>query len=446
MSTTTTRTVTSAASWHPPIEGRDGLAERYRTDGWGERSDAELLAAAAAVVRVPRRDPADSFVLHAPLELLARAALLPYVPAAHRDRARLRILSVAAGFADWGPPVEAAEPSPPGADRFDDPAAAAERLAAAVDAGDLDGADEAVSWLTRTVTPIELRSLLADAVVDRTSAAAHGAILLYQLPRVSPRGSLAGDLARGLVRELARYPDWRLRWIDTTTPDAADPAPPDVVGRALSSVTAGGRPAVGFIHPTMEAVDGTGVAAEVLGPLGLRAGRGTARSILRTAVRSMLRDTPDAAPYGWSHALTIPQAVLGLSGAVSDPDRATRIAATLLLGFRASAGTVDVDRSDGDAGGGRSPAPVASAIADGRGPAVAAVLHGDEPAESVVTAVATVASVSHDAHLAKYVLACIDAAAADPAARRTSLAAAASLCGWWAERGDPDDPFPDRSV
>ena len=49
-------------------------------------SDAELIAAVASVVRTPRADPADSFVLHAPLELAARAALLPRVAPGERTQ------------------------------------------------------------------------------------------------------------------------------------------------------------------------------------------------------------------------------------------------------------------------------------------------------------------------------------------------------------------------
>jgi hypothetical protein len=49
---------------------------------------------------------------------------------------------------------------------------------------------------------------------------------------------------------------------------------------------------------------------------------------------------------------------------------------------------------------------------------------------------ATRASVQRDAHLVKYTLACLDAAAADPDRRRLYLGAAASLVGWWAQLDD----------
>ena len=66
-------------------------------------SDAELIAAVASVVRTPRTDPADSFVLHAPLELAARAALLPRVAPGERSAARAQIAAVATAFEAFGP-------------------------------------------------------------------------------------------------------------------------------------------------------------------------------------------------------------------------------------------------------------------------------------------------------------------------------------------------------
>ena len=61
--------------------------------------------------------------------------------------------------------------------------------------------------------------------------------------------------------------------------------------------------------------------------------------------------------------------------------------------------------------------------------------------EITATSLATTASISHDAHLVKYTLACLDAAAADPRHRDLYLAAADHLHRWWEERGDPNDPL-----
>ena len=128
----------------------------------------------------------------------------------------------------------------------------------------------------------------------------------------------------------------------------------------------------------------------------------------------MLVDTPDHAPYGWSHCLTIPQAVLGIAPRLEDPDRALAVAATQVVAFRAALG--------------RAPLP-------DRPPAGLPTV---DPTE-----LATAAATSHDAHVVKYTLACLDAAAADPAAADLYLAAARHLLDWWtATGGDPTDPLP----
>jgi hypothetical protein len=56
--------------------------------------DSQLANAVAAKVAVPRVAPADSFVLHAPLELLARAELLRHVDLPDRDAAREKLFAL----------------------------------------------------------------------------------------------------------------------------------------------------------------------------------------------------------------------------------------------------------------------------------------------------------------------------------------------------------------
>ena len=86
----------------------DDVGTQWEARGLDRLSDGELVALAAAHLSLPRRDRADSFVLHAPLELLARSALLPLVEPAQREVARRRIAALvtaydqgaAAAFAD----------------------------------------------------------------------------------------------------------------------------------------------------------------------------------------------------------------------------------------------------------------------------------------------------------------------------------------------------------
>lgn len=98
-------------------------------------SDADLIARSAERLRTPRAQPADSLVLHAPLDLLARAALLPRVRASDRAAARERIIDVADQFVATGPAVAERPETSVGA--FDSIDEAAADLVTAIDAGDL---------------------------------------------------------------------------------------------------------------------------------------------------------------------------------------------------------------------------------------------------------------------------------------------------------------------
>jgi hypothetical protein len=395
------------------------------TDG----SDAALVAGVGEVLAVPREDPADSFVLHAPLELVSRAALLPLVRPDRREEARRQIASIAEDFTAFGPPV-----APPEPDEFESVAAATDRLVEVIDRGELGDVDRVAQWLGRVASPDELRARLSAAVVPRLAAAAHAPIFLYQLPRIAPRGEVTGELLRGLARELARAPEWRVHWIEEAGGGA--PATGDEMFAALAGTPP--RPpepgATPFIYPLMSRVDEGGVAATQLAPV-TTAGpwRDRARAIQRAAAWSMLLEPDDHAPYGWSHCLTMPQAVLGVAGPVPS-ETALAIAATYVVGFRFSlARRPLVPEFTADDPG----VELTEALSSSPDLAAAAAWHLP-PARwpELVGELATRASVQRDAHLVKYTLACLDAAAADPDRRRLYLGAAASLVGWWAQLDD----------
>ena len=364
------------------------------------RSDAALVAAVGDVIRRPRVEPADSFVLHAPLELAARTALLPWVAPAARDEARQRLVELAASYSEAGDAV--GDPAPR---ELTSLAAGADRLRDAIDAGDLDEVDATAAWLGRAASPSELRALLADALVPRLAAAAHAPIFLYLLPRVAPRGELTGELLRPLARELARAPEWRLTW-HREVQRGSPPLAASELTAAIAATPRLGLPGSDFIFPIMSQVERAGVAAELLSDIVARVEpHAAARAILRAAAQSMLTEPPDFVPYGWSHCLTLPQAVLGIAGACTDPATPLAIAATFVVGFRAALAAEPLSDD----------APVATTPVS-------------------VTELATFAATHQDAHLVKYTLACLDAAAWDPAASARYLAAAARLGNYWKER------------
>jgi hypothetical protein len=401
----------------------DRATRRYHDLGADEWPDATLVTYVADRVRLPRAEPADSFVLHAPLELLARAALLPWVAPDGRRAAHLRLLTLLDEFESWEP----AALSTPIADTRPDAPSAARGLAAALAAGDLDAVDVEAARVAQAATPVELTELLGRAVLPNLAAAAHAPIFLYHLPRVAPRGEATAELLRPLARELARYPGLGIEWLRERPATGGSPA---ALEEALCGVPALGVPDSTFIFPLMHQVDRTGVARDLLAvPAAGVAPAPAARVLLRAAARAMLLADPDHAPYGWSHCLTMPQAALGVAAYGADAQLAVDVAGTFVVGFLAALATEPVPATvelSAPAG------TFAEAVLAGRAEAAGWVL--DAPAEAVPavrTALVTRACAHRDAHLVKYTLACLDAGHADPGAARLYLAAAASLLAFW---------------
>ena len=186
----------------------------------------------------------------------------------------------------------------------------------------------------------------------------------------------------------------------------------------------------------MRAVEQNGQARALLADVvtALTPGRAE-RELLRLAAWSMLQDAPDAAPYGWTHCLTLPLGVLGNVNVSERPAACVAVAATYVLGFRATLGTARIDAS-------HVPELPATRSLTGASPqAAAAVAWHASSAErrAVVTTLATRAAVHRDAHLAKYTLACLDVAERDVEAAPLYLAAAAYLGAWWDAHGPLGD-------
>jgi hypothetical protein len=252
---------------------------------------------------------------------------------------------------------------------------------------------------------------LADAVIPALGAAAHAPILLSMFVQTPALGEAYGALLRAPLRYLTLQGASRLTW---PTKAAARPTPAggDLAASLLSPPRVDSPSP--FIAPTMLAVEAAGLAQRLLaGPTQDLAVEEAERALLRIAARSMLQDDPAHAPYGWTHCLTLPQGVLALAAVAQDQCGAIRVAATHVLGFRATLGRVALDPQ-------RPLPPVAAP-------------------EGIHALRATLAgnAVAHpDAHLAKYTLACLDAADRDPEAAPLFLAAATYLHDWWKENAD----------
>ncbi len=391
-------------------------------------SDAALASAVATAIAAPKRAADSSFLTHAPLELAARFGLLPMVEPSARDQARRRIAAIAGDYARAGEEVET------GAGSFPDTEAATGFLKRAIREGDADGADAALLFLLPRVSALTLRAALAAELLPMLGAATHAPILLSDLARLEARLDGAGALLRAPVRMIAVTADARLSWHERARPRAFS----GDAERELKNRLAGPAPvrsASLYIAPTMLAVEADGYAesqlADVTAALEVSAAQ---RAILRVAAQSMLQDDPASAPYGWTHALTMPLGVFGCADVVDDKLALIRIAATYALGFRATLGKSTLTQEPPEK-------PRSDAIADvAPADAAGAVWHADASRlPEFRTALATRAATHGDAHLVKYTLASFDAAPRDPEAARLHLSAAAYLGAWW--DAHPDESF-----
>lgn len=394
--------------------------------------DQRLVEHAARAIGVPRREVVDgrhSFVLHAPLELLARAALLPLVLPAHRDRARRRIVALAERYETSGPPLDPPEPV-----TFGSTIEAAAALAAAVAEGDLPRVDSVATWLGDRAGPGDLVRLLSGTFLDRLSAAGHGNIYLAQLGRTQPRG-LPGQMLRHPARALALDSARRIRVPETTTRDDPHGTLAQELLDAVQRVTPIGPPPSDFIAPLVEHAQDNGAFEGLTADGVFVAPRRAPHSLLRFAAHAMLQGAPDEVPYGWTHCLTLAQAPLLLADAGGAPGPSAFVASAYLAAHWAGLGDGSVDLE-------HVPVPVVPDLPDAlvAEPAIAAgaAWHADDPSRTA-SLLATAASINHDAHRVKYTLACLDAAACDPAARRLYFAAAAHLNAWWHAHPHDDD-------
>lgn len=369
--------------------------------------DASLVAHTARQL-VPS-DVESSFLIHAPLELLARAALLPLVPEAHRAAARGRIAAIAHRYQqDFRP---AATPAPL---EFEDTGHATGTLQRGLDEANAGLVDSAVLWLAARHDVKTLRRVLLPLVIDRVGLAAHAPILFAELPRVSDRMEGLAGLLRAPMHTLATEPGTVTTRLDS---DA------DLTEQTLES-RLGAAPRLrvdsGFIAPRLHAVQP--LVRSLLGGVDRLPTESVRRTLLRVAALSMLEDDPKGAPYTWTHCLTLPLAVLENADVMANAGGAHVVAATHVLAFRATSGQVTLSRDWRPAG----------ALIDRFAP-------GSPARASALRALVVRAALHHDAHLVKYTRACLDAAAHDPENELLFFAAAERLGEWWDEHPNLED-------
>lgn len=408
------------------------VGEEYERRGLAALSDARLARLAVSILSAPldSGSPATSFVLHAPLELLARVALLPRVAPEWRRTARVRILSLVSGYEQAGDRLRPRESPNTESGR------AAIRLRSAIAQGDLNAVDELAPLIARRISASELAQALAEDVLGHLGAAGHANIYL-DLAQATEAGPLGLALLWPMVRELAKTPGRAM---------ASAESPPPVAIKNMGVAEALARlPNIGGsfgIAPMVERAEAEGVIDQVLDHLNAAIAsnpESSGQQMLRAAALMMLQGPPDHAPYGWTHCLTLTQAALALGPKLSHPARAAVVGATYVAAHWSSLAKAPFDPrwepQEGVVG-------LEDALAAQPSVAAATVWHAPEEEHARIEEdLVTRASVAHDAHHVKYTLACLRAAAADPPARRIFYAAAAYLGAWWPAHSDASDPL-----
>ncbi len=385
-------------------------------------TDEQVFRQAARIVAQPSLGAANSFVLHAPLELMARCLLLPLVPEAVRPAARERMLWVATEYERAVDPVETPAPH-----AVDSVVGARDAVIDAIMAGDVDEVDALMLALVDVASIDEIMAV-AEPLLPILAAAGHAPIGFFFASRLALTSRAAIALLRPLVHEAARAPQLRVEWVDDID-RLAVPTDGSGLAAALAATPMLGLPGSDFIFPVVHQVDDGGVARAIIAPHLARDVSAMTTATLRVAARSMLQDDPRYAPYGWTHCLTLPHAIFEIMPWIAYRQEAAAIAATYVAGFRAALGRAPIDLS-------WEPEPNSLDLVDAldASPAEAAGAwyhaSGDALGLSLPTLVGRAAA-HEDAHFAKYTLACIAAAQRDHAARALYVSAAASLAAWW---------------
>jgi len=230
----------------------------YQARALDTLSDAELVAHTGELISRPARHT-TSFSLHAPLELLARSALLPAVAESRRRLARLQVVALAARYQT----IAELQPSPP---PFTGSIADAVReLEAAIRAGDVERTDAIAGFFATSTRVHEALPAIADLVLGYLGSAAHAPILLMLVARAGAAVDSLPLLA-GAVSGLAMAPAERVAArLDDAAPGAAVGGDEvrDVFFNLL--VSARRNAFVGWgISPLVQHVESQGIVAESL--------------------------------------------------------------------------------------------------------------------------------------------------------------------------------------
>ena len=363
----------------------------------------------------------SSLEIHAPLEVMARYLLSPYVDSPRRRCARRNLAKAARDFADVAtPPASADELT----NRFGD-----EDLAVA-------------PWQTvghvldEALCQPQSRNALTTRILQQVGGAGHGQILLHHVLDADPhvRAKLLPHVQM-FVRAFCEDPSTeggavipQLRPMLRASPDAID----EFLGGIPQSTA-------DTPHTGIRGVMARGQGVEVA-EIDSTAGRTSrtpfdaAGTACIAAARMMLTAETDM-EYGWSHCLTLSEAAWGFVD--RGEDAGAIVALSYVTGFVAALGfpgwpSLASAASTQTTGVAAFRQALASPSPED---AVAICLSAQETfAMEAWGEIISQASTLEDAHLVKYVYACLKCASRKPEAEPIFLAAATRLLARWLSR------------
>lgn len=450
---------TAAGSPPAPAEPPGGAPNRHQISGIDPKnlvdeyerreldaiSDANLCQQAAAIISNPPVKGGSSFTLHAPLELMARAGLLPLVEPRQRSLARLQLVASAAQFETGTTPAAPPAKITP----FPDPQSAKSEFLGAFKKGDAGGLEAIVLQYASQFGTASLVHLLTPLALPTMTGASHSHIGLWLLLRHARTSDIAdATLLRAAARSLAGGAGNQLKSFSGMQIDGTQPLaqPAAEVEREILAKLANppkGKSGGTGMHGLISAGEATGNPDALFGDF-IRRDLTEAqidaafRAVLRACAHSMLQHNTTHAKFGWSHCLTLPQAACGLSSLNMQRKLGLAAALVWILAYRSTLSdrALDFEWAPEKLSGSAS---LTEALATSPTTAASRVWHADAAELSAIKqTLATEASIRGDQHLIKYTRATLDMISFDPQHEQLYLAAAAHLCSVWVKERSED--------
>jgi hypothetical protein len=423
----------------------EAIDSQYRSRNLNTLTDHELFSQVAEIIAEPKENP-GSFELHAPLELLARRRLLPFIRPAERELARLQMVSIGARYQAGGQGV----PDPQNLLELPNRTEAIRLLQNAISQGDVELADRLCVSVCGQFDYGVLLEAIAGKSIWTLALATHAHIGVYNIAAAwQELGDASLKLLRGIVRGLAQNPDLEIQdthfnQIETDAemgdPDLDPMSVEQDIGQALSDLPRIEKKGVG-IRGTIQTGEEAGLLKDFLAKIPPMSPEKRHQLLLNltlnTSALSMIQESTEHSKFGWTHCFTLPQAAWSLAPMLANRIQMPQVTCSWVLGFQATLSQVEFAY---DFEPPRITGSLSEALDSSPLEAAAVAFHAArESHPDIITELATQALIRQDAHLSKYVRACIDATKMNPQRSHLYLAGAAYLTALWiSEHPHPD--------